>query len=176
MSGPHGGSFSPCRKLTQLLTNEQETRKLRSPPFFFFLVCVLIKLERACGGVQEGAVAKATRQHNESSISLLPEKKTHVRRDWLRSKYQVLHLSPDEFTSAPWALHLPVIEFVRLPPVPAHRLTRLHHSSWAPSLLKGAQRTTLTGLNMAKLNGTSQLRAALQLLKDKKMTTLDECT
>lgn len=145
MSGPHKGSFSLCKKFTQLLTNEQETRKLRSHLFFsFFLVCVLIKLGRACGGVQEGGCCQSHKTTQwEFNQACCQRKKTHVKRDWPRSKYQV---PPSKYwwiyINALWALHLLVIKFICRPPVPARRLTFLQDSSWAPFLIKkGAQRT-----------------------------------
>lgn len=74
--------------------------------FIFFGVCVLIKLGCACGGVQEwgGCCQSHKTTQWEFNQACCQRKKTHVRRDWPRSKCQVPHLSPDEFTSAPSGL------------------------------------------------------------------------
>lgn len=94
---PHSGSFSLQRGYTtdDMWANWTSNTELRPTlgPF------VLMKLGIVWWW---GLVVccQSHRQHNEHSIRPLPEKKTHVRRGWLSSKYQLPHLSPDEFTSA----------------------------------------------------------------------------
>lgn len=62
------------------------------------VVVVLVVVEEGKRGL---AVAKATDNTMNIQSGRCQKKKTHVTRGWLSSKYQLPHLSPDEFTSAP---------------------------------------------------------------------------
>ena len=137
-NAPHRGSFSLWRGYTTADTwaNWESNAKLRGALGVFCTdrirecVCVCVLWCRGC--------CQTHRQHNECSISLLPEKKTHVRWGWLCFKYQLPPSKSWWIYISPWALHLLVIQLICV--------HLLQHTDWPLSVIPAGQSAELLSI------------------------------